>query len=219
MLSQKKYYRLSFIWVVVNFVGIAAGTLVAFFLYTLLTLSYDNATLDTVKLLVSLAVCGAIQGFVVAGLQTMILVLTKCTLVKWLFANVVSMSVGMVLPTALIIWLLPGFELSGAFVQYVMLGWMLSWLLAGALSGAVLGTTSLQKVRWSLLNTGAYLYWGVAAALGMQLLSKALYQSPTVWSSWLNSLGIITAMLAVGTWLHSYVFRGVMRLRDRQRNF
>ncbi|MEL6813701.1 MAG: hypothetical protein AAFP03_02675 [Cyanobacteria bacterium J06598_3] len=214
MLGSKKRFKLSFIWILVNFVGIMTGTFVAFFLYALLTLNYGDATLDSMELLVQLALCGALQGFIVSGLQTMTLVLTKLRLVQWLLINIVGMSVGMVVPTALAIALNPMFDVNGSFDGYVMAGWVLSWILAGFLGGVVLGGPAQKKLRWGLLNGAAYLYWGLATALGMRLLGTALSNLPAqALGWWIGSLGFLTMMLAVGAWLHSYVFRGVVRSR------
>ncbi len=213
MLIRKKHVRLSFIWVLVNFVGITTGTLVAFFLYALLTLNHNGVALGSSELLVRLAICGAVQGFIVSVLQTMAFVLTKCKLVKWLMTNMLSMVVGMVLPTAYAIALQTNFQVNSPFDQYIMAGWIVSWLLAGAFGGMVLGETAAQKIRWGVLNAAAYLYWGVAAALGMRLLGIALYNMPTISSGWMTSFGGLTLLLAMGAWLHSYVFRGVVRLK------
>lgn len=214
MLGSKKHFKLSFIWILVNFVGIMTGTFVAFFLYALLTLNYDNTTLDGMELLVRLALCGALQGFIVSGLQTMTLVLTKLRLVQWLLINIVGMSVGMVVPTALAIALNPIFDVNGSFDGYVMAGWVLSWVLAGFLGGVVLGGPARRKLRWGMLNGAAYLYWGLATALGMRLLGTALSRLPAqAFGWWIGSVGFLLVMLAVGAWLHSYVFRGVVSFR------
>ncbi len=211
MLGRKKQIRVSFIWTLVNAVGITTGTLIAFFLYTLLTIN-DNATgLDTAKLLIRLLICGAVQGFVVSGLQAIVLLLPKLRLIQWLVINIVSMAVGMAAPTVYAIATVPNFEVSGSFDQYVTAGWVLSWVLAGACGSVVLGRSQSQKILWGFLNSAAYLYWGLAAAFGMQLLNSALYDLPNESVSWKSRLVVIMAMLGIGAWLHSYVFKGVAR--------
>ncbi len=214
MLGINKQAGVSLLWVGVNFVGILAGTLVAFFLYTFLTLN-NNITLDAVKLLAQLAICGAVQGFIVAGLQTIVLLLGKLKLVQWLVTNMLSMAAGMAAPTAYAIAIHPNFEATVSFNQYVMSGWVLSWVLAGASGGIVLGQGRSQKIRWATLNAAAYLYWGLSAAWGMRLLDAALYGVSTLSTRWGRSLLLIGLMLSIGAWLHSYVFRGVARRRNR----
>lgn len=215
MLGIKKQTGVSLLWVGVNFVGILAGTLVAFFLYTFLTLSNNNANLDAVKLLAQLAACGAIQGFIVAGLQTIVWLLSKLKLVQWLVTNVISMSVGMAGPTAYAVATHPNFEASGSFNQYVMSGWVLSWVLAGTGGGLILGRGRSQRIRWAALNGAAYLYWGLSAAWGMRLLDAALYDVSALSTHWARSLLLIGLMLSMGAWLHSYLFKGAVRMRHR----
>lgn len=217
MLGSKKQVRISFVWVLVNFIGITTGTLVAFFLYTLLTINYNNAGLDVAKLLIRLLLCGAVQGFIVSGLQTIVLLLSQLRLMQWLVTNVVSMAVGMAAPTAYAIATIPNFEVNASFDQYVMAGWVLSWVLAGACGGVVLGRSQSQKILWGFLNSAAYLYWGLAAAFGMRLLDTALYDFPALSISWKRRLVLISAMLAIGAWLHSYVFKGVAQMQRRSK--
>lgn len=211
MLGSEKRFEVSLIWVVVNFVGIITGTLVAFFLYTLLAIRYEGVALDQMKLLLRLAACGAIQGFIISGLQTVVLLLNKVELLGWLFTNVFGMALGMAAPTLWAIAHNSDFQISASFDRYVVAGWLLSWMLSGALGGWMLGKTKYQRVRWGLLNAAAYLYWGLATGLGMKLLEDALQAPETV--AWAESLLWIGVMLAVGAWLHSYVFKGVARIR------
>ncbi|MFK8184676.1 MAG: hypothetical protein AB8B99_15000 [Phormidesmis sp.] len=213
MLGREKQFEVSLMWVLVNFIGIITGTLVAFFLYTLLAIHYEGVALDQMKLLLRLATCGAIQGFIISGLQTVVLLLNRVELLGWLFTNVLGMALGMAAPTLWAIANNADFEINAAFERYVVAGWLLSWMLSGALGGWMLGKTYQQQIRWGLLNAAAYLYWGLAAGLGMKLLEEALQTPTTV--AWRESLLLIGLMLAVGAWLHSYVFKGVARIRFR----
>ena len=215
MLGSKKQISVSVVWILVNFIGITAGTLIAFFLYTLLTLNYNAADLDAVKLLIQLLLCGAAQGFIVSGLQTIVLLLSKLRLMQWLVTNVASMAVGMAAPTAYAIATVPSFEVDGSFDQYVMTGWVLSWVLAGACGGVMLGRSQSQKILWGFLNSAAYLYWGLAMAFGMRLLDAALYDLPALSTSWRSRLVMIGILLGAGAWLHSYVFQGIVRQQRR----
>lgn len=215
MLGSKKQISVSVVWILVNFIGITTGTLIAFFLYTLLTINYNAAGLDAVKLLVRLLLCGAAQGFIVSGLQTIVLLLSKLRLMQWLVTNVASMAVGMAAPTAYAIATVPSFEIDGSFDRYVMAGWVLSWVLAGACGGVVLGRSQSQKILWGFLNSAAYLYWGLATAFGMRLLHTALYDLPALSTSWQSRLVVIGILLGVGAWLHSYVFKGIVRQQRR----
>lgn len=214
MLGTEKQFEVSLMWVLVNFIGIIAGTLVAFFLYTLLAVRYEGVVFDHAKLLLRLAACGAVQGFIISGLQTVVLLLSRIELLGWLFTNVLGMALGMAAPTLWAIANNPNFEVSASFDRYVVAGWMLSWMLSGALGGWLLGQSRSQQIRWSLLNAAAYLYWGLATGLGMKLLQDALSNLPSV--DWADSLFWIGLMLGVGAWLHSYVFKGVARIRFRQ---
>lgn len=213
MVGGERQFEVSLIWVLVNFVGILTGTLVAFFLYTYLAARYDGVALDQMKLLLRLAACGAVQGFIVSGLQTVVLLLGGVELVMWLCTNVVGMALGMAAPTLWAIAFHVDFEATLPFGRYIVAGWFLSWMVSGILGGWMLGRTQSQRLRWGLLNAGAYLYWGLATGLGMKLLQDALQDVATV--EWGSSLFWIGAMLAVGAWLHSYVFREMARLQFR----
>ncbi|MEM6450263.1 MAG: hypothetical protein AAF703_08120 [Cyanobacteria bacterium P01_D01_bin.105] len=213
MLGREKQLEVSLIWVLVNFVGIITGTLVAFFLYTLLAIRYDGVVLDQVRVLLRLAACGAVQGFIVSGLQTVVLLLSRLELLGWLFANVIGMAFGMMAPTLWAIANDPSFNTKASFDRYVVAGWLLSWIISGALGGWLLGKVQNRRIRWALLNAAAYLYWGLATGLGMKLLEEALQDSQTV--AWRSSLISIGLMLVIGAWLHSYVFKGVARTRYR----
>ena len=216
MLSGEQRFEVSLIWVLVNFIGIITGTLVTFFLYTLLAIRYEGVALDQMKLLLRLAACGAVQGFIISGLQTVVLLLNRVELLGWLFTNVMGMALGMAAPTLWAIANHSDFEINASFERYVVAGWLLSWMLSGVLGGWMLGKTKYQQVRWGLLNAAAYLYWGLATGLGMKLLEDALQAPETV--GWAESLFWIGLMLAVGAWLHSYVFKGVARIRFKPSN-
>lgn len=208
---EKRQFEVSLIWVLINFIGITTGTLVAFFLYTALADRYDGVALDQAKLLLRLAACGAAQGFIVSGLQTVVLLLSQGELLLWLCTNVCGMALGMAAPTLWAIAASPEFEIAFPFGRYVVAGWLLSWMLSGLLGGWVLGKTRSQQLRWSLLSAGAYLYWGLATGLGMKLLQEILRETAAI--RWSSSLLWIGLMLAIGAWLHSYVFREIARTR------
>jgi len=216
MLGTEKQFEVSLMWVLVNFIGIIAGTLIAFFLYTLLAIRYEGVALDHAKLLIRLAACGAVQGFTISGLQTVVLLLGRLELLRWLFTNVLGMALGMAAPTLCAIAHTPNFEVEASFDRYVVAGWLLSWMLSGALGGWLLGRSRQQQIRWGLLNAAAYLYWGLATGLGMKLLQDALENAAAV--EWKSSLLWIGLMLGVGAWLHSYVFKGVARVRFKNQS-
>ena len=211
MVGHERQFEVSFIWVLVNFIGIITGTLVAFFLYTSLAARYEGTTLDQARLLFRLGACGAAQGFVVSGLQTVVLLLSQGELLMWLSTNVFGMALGMMAPTLWAIAIQPDFEIAFPFSRYVVAGWLLSWMLSGLLGGWMLGNTRHQRMRWCILTAGAYLYWGLATGLGMKLLEDSLQE--IAFANWVSSLLWIGLMLTVGAWLHSYVFRGIARIR------
>lgn len=211
MLGSEKRLEVSLVWILINFVGILTGTLVAFFLYSLLAIRQEGVVLNQIRLLLRLATCGAIQGFIISGLQTVVLLLERTELLTWLFTNVVGMAFGMMVPTLWAIAVHSDFEVALPFSHYVVAGWLLAWMCSGGLGGAILGSTRSQKIRWGLLNAAAYLYWGLATGLGMKLLKDALQDGVVV--DWSTSLVWIVLMLMIGAWLHSYVFKEIARVR------
>jgi hypothetical protein len=154
-----------YLWIsAINLMGIALGSAVSTnLLSNLLSRILLNQNDDTewFKVLTSLAICGAAQGFILAGPQTSVFKTLDATpkVIQCFWITVVSMAVGMILPT------LYGLVVASNLIyisNLILIGLLLSWLLAGLFWGGIVGRTKKQKICWGLMNAGAYSLWGIA---------------------------------------------------------
>lgn len=213
---SSQQWLLGSLWVVVNLVAIGLATMVVLMLYSALRLAQYSDLKEGFDLLKGLAICGAAQGAVLAGFQTIVLLAARLAdsrrRLLWFGATIVSMATGMALPAAYGLSAIASTSLNPSLAdsldEYTLGGWVMSWLLAGLVWGAIAGSRPTQRVRWALLNAAAYLCWGLSATFGWLLLISAEDSGTSVVRP---HLFILAGLVAVGTGLHQLVFRGLLR--------
>lgn len=208
MVSKKKQLILLFVWILVNLIGIITGTLVVFVLYIHLEISHYRVdiTEDCSNLLLmrNLAICGAVQGFIIATLQLLVLPLRRLEAIKWYLINIVSMPLGWILPMTY--GIITQFEWGITFNDSVVSGWGLSWILTGIVGGVVAGRNKDQKIRWGILNGGVYLLWGITTAFGVIFLAAILDNSPSL-STFIFGFFLFCLILAIGAWSNKFLYK------------
>jgi hypothetical protein len=216
-------------WTLVNGVGTIAASFAALFLYSHLWLSrYGNGPTDWVNLVRGLALCGITQGLALASLQTLLLLWGKVATIQkasqWFFATIACMGVGMALPTYYAFFMSPPEPLIATLQDVRIVGLVLSWTLAGLAWGAIAASHPMQKIRWGLLNAGAYSLWSIAAIVGWFFLIAALDDIPGdstpsfTLAQWVKTFLFVTVTWSLGSGLNGWIFHRVLRsgLRYRQ---
>ncbi len=211
MLSRKKQLILSFIWVLVNLIAVITASLVVFSLYGGLRINRYIYAENWLRAVASLALCGGVQGLIVGGLQTIVFALAKLPVNKWLVTNIASMSLGMTLPIMFGIVTRSIFGIAENLDSYAVAGFVLSWIIAGVLSGIFAGRNKNQKIALGLVNTIAYIFWGVATIGGVITLGAAFDNRSESASILVSSFLSIVPILAIGAWLNSYIFRELIK--------
>jgi hypothetical protein len=200
-----------YLWIsAINLIGIALGSAVSTNLSSnlLSRILLNHDATEWFKVLTSLAICGAAQGFILAGPQTIVLKTLDATpkVIQCFWITVVSMAVGITLPT-LYGLVVPSNLIYIYISNLILIGFLLSWLLAGLFWGGIVGRTKKQKICWGLMNAGAYSLWGIAGFtiwLGMPLAIDTR-------ESGLTELAFGLAALGIGLGLNSFVFRELFK--------
>ncbi|MEM8780913.1 MAG: hypothetical protein AAGF26_19030, partial [Cyanobacteria bacterium P01_G01_bin.49] len=192
--------------ILVNLIGIITGTLVVFVLYAHLEINHYSVgvTKDWSKLLLRLAICGAVQGFIIAAFQLLVLPLRRLRAIKWYLINIVSMAVGLILPMTY--GIITNFERGITFNDCVVTGWGLSWILTGIVGGVVAGRNKNQKILWGIVNGGVYLLWGITITFGVIFLGSTLDNSPSL-LTFIVGFFLIGSTLAIGAWFNKFLYR------------
>lgn len=202
-------------WILLNAIGIFIAQAFATYLSVQLSLGINVHIKDWFNITKNLMICATFQGLIFAGLQTIFLSLKLTSsrkILQWFISTVVCMGVGIVIPT--IYGVLTHYTNAPirTFRGYVFLGWLLSWVLAGLVWGAIAGRSRNQKIRWAILNAGAYLFWGLAGSLasnhprGMGELEFFRY------------LIFIMVIFGIGMVLNGLIFQGLVRRYNYKSN-
>lgn len=211
MLSRKKQSILLFIWVLVNLIAVITASLVVFSLYGGLRINRYLYAENWLRAVGSLAFCGGVQGLIVGGLQTIVFALAKLRVNKWFVTNIVSMTLGMTLPITFAIITRSIFGIAENLDSYAMAGFVFSWIIAGVLSGIFVGRNKNQKIALGLVNTIAYIFWGIATIGGIIALAAAFDNHSESASILASSFLLIVPILTIGAWLNSYIFRELIK--------
>ena len=209
--------RFLILWIIVNLIAIFAGTLITFSLYAKLGINNISLANNWLQLIRNLAICGAIQGFIFAGLRTVVLFWAKLRVIPWLLTDVSAMTVGIVLPIIYGTITDSVANIDRSFDNYVIVSWAWSWILTGIAEGLVIGKNRTQKLIWSLINGIAYLFWGFGAVMAIISLGAVLDREVSFLTS-ISILFLITLILGIGAWLNSYLFLGLLRLQRSRRS-
>ncbi len=214
MTSRKTQWFWLCLWALLNVVGVAIAILTTFSLLIQIDANRYREPAHQLALLGRLAACGALQGIVLAGLQTTVLLAAKLRTLEWLATTVVAMAVGMVLPA--MVWVIvPGEFTADQMDVSILTGWIGSWLLSGLACGIVAGQTRLEKVGRSIIHTAAHVWLGSAVVVGAMTAI-----APTTADGLLTRLKVLIAALLgvmIGAWLSTYAFQGLYaRKYERQ---